>query len=42
MESGAPMLILPPHWAGGTVGDHVVIAWNGGRRPRRARRHAVP
>ena len=29
--SGAPMLMLPPEWTPGPVGDNAVIAWNGGR-----------
>ncbi|MGO9418396.1 universal stress protein [Roseiarcus sp.] len=42
VESGAPMLILPPDWTGGTVGDNVVIAWNGGREALRAVHDAMP
>jgi nucleotide-binding universal stress UspA family protein len=41
-ESGAPMLILPPDWTGGTVGDDIVIAWNGGREALRAVHDAMP
>jgi nucleotide-binding universal stress UspA family protein len=41
-ESGAPMLILPPDWTGGSVGDKIVIAWNGGREALRAVHDAVP
>ena len=41
-ESGAPMLILPPDWTGGPVGDNVVIAWNGGREALRAVHDAMP
>ena len=41
-ESGAPMLILPPDWTDGTVGDDVVIAWNGGREALRAVHDAMP
>jgi len=42
VESGAPMLILPPDWTGGTVGANVVIAWNGGREALRAVHDAMP
>ncbi len=42
LESGAPMLILPPEWTGGKVGDNVVIAWNGGREALRAVHDALP
>ena len=41
-ESGAPMLILPPEWTGGAVGENVVIAWNGGREALRAVHDALP
>jgi nucleotide-binding universal stress UspA family protein len=42
VESGAPMLILPPDWTGGPVGTDVVIAWNGGREALRAVHDAMP
>ncbi len=42
VESGAPMLILPPDWTGGAVGENVVIAWNGGREALRAVHDAMP
>jgi len=42
IESGAPMLILPPEWTGGPVGQNVVIAWNGGREALRAVHDAMP
>ena len=42
VESGAPMLILPPDWTGGTLGDKIVIAWNGGREALRAVHDAMP
>ena len=32
-KSGAPMLILPPDWKPGPVGDNIVIAWKPGARP---------
>ena len=31
LESGAPMLMLPPEWTPGPVGENIVIAWNAGR-----------
>ena len=42
VESGAPMLMLPPGWEGGAVGRNVVIAWNGGREALRAVHDAMP
>ena len=42
LESGAPMLILPPDWTPGPVGVNVVIAWNGGREALRAVHEAMP
>src|SRR5271157_1884794 len=42
LESGAPMLILPPEWTAGKVGENVVIAWNGGREALRAVHDALP
>ena len=42
VESGAPMLILPPDFTDGTVGDNAVIAWNGGREALRAVHDAMP
>ena len=42
VDSGAPMLILPPDWTGGDVGDRIVIAWNGGREALRAVHDAMP
>ncbi len=42
VESGAPMLIMPPDWTGGTLGANVVIAWNGGREALRAVHDAMP
>ena len=41
-ESGAPMLILPPDWTGETVGQNVVIAWNGGREALRGVHDGMP
>jgi nucleotide-binding universal stress UspA family protein len=42
IESGAPMLILPPDWTPGPVGQNVVIAWNAGREALRAVHDAMP
>ena len=42
LDTGAPMLILPPDWTGGKIGDNVVIAWNGGREALRAVHDAMP
>ena len=42
LESGAPMLMLPPEWTPGPVSDNVVIAWNGGREALRAVHDAMP
>ena len=42
LESGAPMLILPPDWTPGPVGQNVVIAWNAGREALRAVHDAMP
>ena len=41
-ELGVPMLIMPPDWTEGSVGDNVVIAWNGGREALRAVHDAMP
>jgi nucleotide-binding universal stress UspA family protein len=41
-ESGAPMLILPPDWTPGPIGDNIVIAWNAGREALRAVHDAMP
>jgi nucleotide-binding universal stress UspA family protein len=42
MESGAPMLTLPPEWTPGPVGDNIVIAWNAAREALRAVHDAMP
>jgi nucleotide-binding universal stress UspA family protein len=42
LETGAPMLILPPDWAESPLGDNIVIAWNGGREALRAVHDAMP
>ena len=42
LESGVPMLILPPDWKPGPVGDNIAIAWNAGREAMRAVHDAMP
>jgi nucleotide-binding universal stress UspA family protein len=42
VDSGAPMLILPPDFAGAKIGENVVIAWNAGREALRAVHDAMP
>jgi nucleotide-binding universal stress UspA family protein len=42
MDSGVPMLILPPDWKPATVGQNIVIAWNGAREALRAVHDAMP
>ena len=42
LDSGVPMLVLPPEWTGKSVGRNVVIAWNGGREALRAVHDAMP
>jgi nucleotide-binding universal stress UspA family protein len=42
LESGAPMLMLPPGWEPGPIADNIVIAWNGGREALRAVHDAMP
>jgi nucleotide-binding universal stress UspA family protein len=42
LDSGAPMLILPPDWKPAPIGDNVVIAWNAGREALRAVHDAMP
>ena len=42
LESGAPMLMLPPEWKPGPVGENIVIAWNAGREALRAVHDAMP
>jgi hypothetical protein len=36
------MLILPPDWTPGPIGDNIVIAWNAGRESLRAVHDAMP
>ena len=41
-QAGAPVLVVPTDWTGGSWGKNVVIAWNGSREARRAVRDALP
>lgn len=36
MSAGVPVLILPPIWGPGVIGESVVIAWNSSRESTRA------
>jgi nucleotide-binding universal stress UspA family protein len=42
LDSGVPMLILPPDWEEGALGENIVIAWNGAREALRAAHDAMP
>jgi nucleotide-binding universal stress UspA family protein len=42
LTTGIPVLLIPDGWAGETVGDTVVIAWNRSREARRAVGDALP
>lgn len=42
LATGIPVLVVPREWDGGTIGDKVVIAWNGSREARRAVYDAMP
>jgi nucleotide-binding universal stress UspA family protein len=42
VESGVPMLILPPDWKPAPVGQNIIVAWNGGREALRAVHDAMP
>lgn len=41
-ESGRPVMVIPYSGAGATIGDHVLIAWNGSREAARAIHDALP
>jgi nucleotide-binding universal stress UspA family protein len=41
-RAGAPVLVVPTDWPGGSWGRQIVIAWNGDREARRAVRDALP
>lgn len=42
LESGRPVLIVPPAGVGQSIGKHVMVAWNGGREAVRAVQDALP
>ena len=42
LDSGAPVLMLPYAPSMKTIGEHVVVAWDGGREAARAVRDAMP
>nr|WP_314624407.1 universal stress protein [uncultured Noviherbaspirillum sp.] len=42
MSSGAPVLVLPYAGRFQSVGQHVLVAWNGSTQSARALRHALP
>jgi Universal stress protein UspA and related nucleotide-binding proteins len=41
-SAGVPVLILPPSWGPGVIGESVVIAWNSSRESTRALHDALP
>jgi nucleotide-binding universal stress UspA family protein len=41
-SAGVPVLILPPIWGPGVIGESVVIAWNSSRESTRALHDALP
>lgn len=40
--SGRPLLLIPPHWRGGSIGSNIVVGWNGKREAARALADAAP
>lgn len=40
--AGCPVLLVPEGSAGATIGEHVLVAWNGSRESARALRDALP
>jgi nucleotide-binding universal stress UspA family protein len=42
MSAGVPVLVLPPNWRPGMVGESVVVAWNSSRESTRAMHDALP
>lgn len=40
--SGRPLLLIPPQWRGGSIGDKIVVGWNGKREASRALADAAP
>lgn len=42
LKSGLPVLVLPQNWDGDTVGQRIVLAWNGSREALRALTDCMP
>jgi len=42
MLAGAPMLLVPDEWAGGSVGKQILVAWKNSREANGAVRSALP
>ena len=42
MSAGIPVLMLPPTWGPGAVGESVVVAWNSSRESTRALHDSLP
>ncbi|HET6469036.1 MAG TPA: universal stress protein [Geminicoccaceae bacterium] len=42
LTAGGPVLMVPSGWSGSTVGQRVVVGWNGGREAARALKDALP
>lgn len=40
--SGRPLLLIPPQWRGATIGNNIVVGWNGKREAARALADAAP
>jgi nucleotide-binding universal stress UspA family protein len=40
--SGRPLLLIPPQWRGASIGDKIVVGWNGKREAARALADAAP
>jgi nucleotide-binding universal stress UspA family protein len=40
--SGRPLLLVPPHWRGASIGSNIVVGWNGKREAARALGDAAP
>lgn len=42
LSNGGPVLLIPGDWTAGALSDHVLIAWNGSPKARRAVQDALP
>jgi nucleotide-binding universal stress UspA family protein len=42
LTSGRPVLAIPSKWSGNTLGERVIVAWDGGREAARAVFDAMP